>query len=62
MAMTASHLEAALRAAAKRHPRYAAVAVAIAVVYAVSAVWGAGYGVGRLLAQGESPKPAVAAG
>ena len=42
--------ETMLRAAAKRHPRCAVVALAIFAVYAVSAVWGAGYGVGKLIA------------
>ena len=45
-------VEAQLRAAAKRHPRYAAVALTIFAVYAASVVWGAGYGAGKLIALG----------
>ena len=62
MLTTHSDLEARLRAGAKRHPRLAAVALMIAVTYGVIVVWRAGYGVGRLLAQGENPPSASTAG
>ena len=62
MPTTWSHLETTVRPASKRHPRYAAVALTIAVVYGASALWGAGYGVGKLLAQGENPPSASTAG
>ena len=35
-----------------RHPLYAALALTIFAVYALWAVWGAGYGVGKLIALG----------
>ena len=57
MSTTRSRLEAELRAAAERRPRYTAVALTIAAVYAVSVIWGAGYGVGRFIAQ--NPPPAA---
>ena len=61
MSMTATELYERTRAAAKRHPTIAAVAVTIGIVYAIALVWGGGYGAGRELARAQNAPAAATA-